>query len=121
MAKRPTTIDEYLDGISADKRATLNKVRKAIKAAAPGAVEGISYGIPAFRMDGRMLMWFGASTNHCSVYPGAYPIKALKDELAGYVVSKGTVRFPVNKPLPASLINKLVKARISEYAAKKKR
>jgi len=121
MPRKPSTIDEYLAGLTSDKRATLNTVRKAIKAAAPGAVEGVSYGIPAFRMNGRMLMWFGAATNHCSVYPGAYPIKALKEELAGYEVSKGTVRFPVDKPLPASLIRKLVKARISEYTVKKKR
>jgi uncharacterized protein YdhG (YjbR/CyaY superfamily) len=121
MAKRPSTIDEYLAGLTADKRAALSKVRRAIKGAAPGAVEGISYGIPAFRMNGRMLMWFGAATNHCSLYPGAHPITALKDELADYEISKGTVRFPIDKPPPASLIKKLVKARISEYAATKKR
>jgi uncharacterized protein YdhG (YjbR/CyaY superfamily) len=114
MAKKPASIDEYLDALSKDKRVTLSKVRRAIQSAAPDAEEGMSYGIPAFRLNGRMLMWFGASTNHCSVYPGAHPIKALKDQLAGYETSKGTVRFRVDKPLPAMLIKKLVKARISE-------
>ena len=107
---------EYLRRLSPEKRATLEKVRAAIKAAVPKALECISYGIPAFRLDGRIVAYYHAATNHCSFFPGAYPIAKLKDALAAYETSKGTVRFPVGKPLPAALVKKLVKARIEENA-----
>src|SRR6516225_7378463 len=109
------TIDDYLDALSADKRAALEKLRKVIKAAAPKAEECISYGLAAFRLDGRALVAFGASANHCSFFPmSSLTIAALKDDLANYDTSKGTIRFPADKPLPASLVRKLVKARIVE-------
>ncbi len=111
------TTTEYLRRLTPDKRATLEKVRAAIKTAAPKAEECISYGIPAFRLDGRILAYYHAATNHCSFFPGAHPVAKYKDELAGYETSKGTVRFPVGKPLPATLVKKLVKARIEENAA----
>ena len=111
------TTAEYLRRLTPEKRATLEKVRAAIKAAVPKALECISYGIPAFRLDGRIVAYFHAATNHCSFFPGAYPVARFKDQLAGYETSKGTVRFPVGKPLPATLVTKLVKARIEENAA----
>jgi len=111
---RVLTVREYLASLSADKRAALQKLRRAIKAAAPKAEECISYGIPAFRLDGRMLVWFGAATNHCSFYPGAFPIQAHKSELAAYRISKGTIRFTSEHPLSAALVSKLVKTRIAE-------
>jgi uncharacterized protein YdhG (YjbR/CyaY superfamily) len=111
---RPTTIDEYLEALPPEKRAALEKLRKAIRAAAPGAEECISYGMPAFRLDGRMLVWFGAASKHCAFYPGANPIAALADDLDGYDTSKGTIRFPPDEPLPAALVRKLVKTRIAE-------
>src|SRR5262245_45585393 len=114
MARKPQTIDEYLGELSDDKRSALQKLRLAIKAAAPRAEECISYQVPAFRLDGKMLVWFAAATKHCSFFPGAYPIAALKNELKAYSTSKGTVRFSPDKPLPASLVRKLVKARIAE-------
>lgn len=114
----PQTIDEYLAPLSNEKRATLEKLRKDIKSAAPKGEECISYQIPGFRLGGRLLVSFGAATNHCAFYPGAYPIEAHKDELKAYGTSKGTIRFPVDKPLPAALVKKLVKSRIAEYAAK---
>jgi uncharacterized protein YdhG (YjbR/CyaY superfamily) len=117
MATKPRTIDEYLAPLSSDKRAALQKLRKAIKAAAPEAEECISYQIPAFRLDGKMLVWFGAATNHCSFFPGARPIEVLKGELAGYKTSKRTIRFPATSPLPDTLVKKLVKARIAERAS----
>jgi len=117
MATKPRTIDEYLASLSSDKRAALQKLRKAIKAAAPKAEECISYQIPAFRLDGKMLVWFGAATNHCSFFPGARPIEVLKGELAGYKTSKGTIRFPAASPLPDTLVKKLVKVRIAERAS----
>lgn len=108
------TIDEYLAPLSAEKRAALEKLRKDIKSAAPGAIECISYQIPAFRLDGRMLVAFGAAAKHCAFYPGAHPVEAHKADLKAYDTSKGTIRFPADKPLPATLVRKLVKARIAE-------
>jgi uncharacterized protein YdhG (YjbR/CyaY superfamily) len=117
-AGKPKTVDDYFARLSSDQRAALNKLRRAIKSAAPKAEECISYQMPAFRLDGRILVWLGARSNHCSFYPGAFPIEAHKDELESYDTSKGTVRFPANKPLPATLVRKLVKARIAENAEK---
>lgn len=116
MAAKPQTIDEYLAPLSQEMRAALEKLRRAIKAAAPEAEECISYQLPSFRLGGRMLVAFGAATNHCAFYPGAYPIEACKDDLEVYHTSKGTIRFPADSPLPATLVRKLVKARIAERA-----
>lgn len=115
MTAKPTTIDGYLATLSEEKRTALTKLREAIHAAAPGAQECISYQVPAFRFEGRVLVWFGAATNHCSFYPGAHPISRFADELAGYSTSKGTIRFSAAEPLPAPLVRKLVKARIEEH------
>jgi uncharacterized protein YdhG (YjbR/CyaY superfamily) len=114
---KPKTIDEYLAAVSSDKRAALERLRKTIQAAAPRAEECISYQLPAFRLDGKVLVWFGAATNHCSFYPGAAPIAKHADELEGYQTSKGTIRFPANEPLPATLVKKLVRARIAERSS----
>lgn len=119
MRAKPRSIDQYLASLSAEKRAALERLRKTIKAAAPGAEECISYQLPAFRLDGRMLVWFGAASNHCAFYPGALPIETLKDELAAYDTSKGTIRFQADRPLPAALVRKLVKTRIAENTARK--
>ncbi len=121
MAGKPSTIDEYLAAVGGDKRAALEKLRKAIRGAAPQAEECISYQVPAFRLDGRMLVAFGAAANHCSFYPGSSPIKALEDELKNYDTSKGTIRFQADNPLPAALVRKLVKVRIGELAARRRR
>ena len=116
MSAKPQTIDEYLAPLSAEKRAALEKLRKAIKSAAPKAEECISYGVPAFRLGGRLLVAFGAAAKHCAFYPGAFPVKAHKAELEDYDTSKGTIRFQAESPLPATLVRKLVKARIAERA-----
>ena len=110
----PRTIDEYLAPLSKDKRAALEKLRAAIKSAAPDAEECISYQIPTFRLDGKMLVSFAAATNHCALYPGALPIEAHQEELARYDTSKGTIRFSPEKPLPATLVRKLVKTGIAQ-------
>lgn len=117
VRSKARTIDEYLAPLSREKRAALEKLRRDIRAAAPGATECISYEIPAFRLDGRMLVAFGAATKHCAFYPGSHPIEALEDELEDYDTSKGTIRFPADRPLSATLVRKLVKARIAQYAA----
>ena len=118
MSAKPETIDEYLAPLSSEKRAVLEKLRRAIKSAAPKAEECISYQLPAFRLGGRFLVAFGAAANHCAFYPGSFPVKAHKKELKAYYTGKGTIRFPVGSPLPATLVRKLVKTRIAEYAAK---
>ncbi len=119
MPVKPKTIDEYLAPLSKEKRAALQKLRRDIKSVAPKAEECISYGVPAFRLDGRMLVAFGAAANHCSFYPGALPIETHKAALKAYSTSKGTVRFPADTPLPVTLVRKLVKTRIAEYAGKR--
>lgn len=109
--------EAYFAKLSADKRATLEKVRKAIRAAAPNAEEGMSYGIPAF-IQGKPIAGYSASARHCSYFPMSGAITAqFEDELAKYEVSKGGFNFPIGKPPAAALIRKLVKARIAEIAA----
>lgn len=117
MSARPQTIDEYLAPLSNEKRAALEKLRRAIRSGAPKAEECISYQIPAFRLGGRLLVAFGAAANHCAFYPGAFPVAAHKSELKAYDTSKGTIRFQADSPLPATLVRKLVKTRIAEHAA----
>src|ERR1700720_2262409 len=112
-ASKPKTHDDYLAVVTADKQAALKKLRKAIKSAAPKAEECISYQLPAFRLNGKFLVAYGAATNHCAFYPGS-TVKALKDDLKGYDTSKGTIRFSADKPLPAALVAKLVRLRIEE-------
>lgn len=116
MATKPTvkTIDEYLAPLSPEKRSALEKLRKAIQAAAPDAEEYIGYGIPCFRMGGKLLVSFGAGKNHFAFYPGKHPIQAHLDELAPYEVNNSTIRFDPARPLPAALVRKLVKTRIAE-------
>ena len=115
MAAKPQTIDEYLAGVSADQRAALQRLRRAIQAAAPRAEEGISYGLAAFRLDGKPLVAFGATASHCAFYPmSGSTVAAHKADLAGYDTSKGTIRFTATKPLPVALVRKLVKARLAE-------
>jgi len=114
-SKKPLTHDDYLGNVPADQRAALQKLRKAIRAAAPRAEECISYGLPGFRLDGRVLCHYGSARKHCSFYPGA-TIGLFAKELAGYDTSKGTIRFPADEPLPAALVKKIVKARTAARA-----
>jgi uncharacterized protein YdhG (YjbR/CyaY superfamily) len=118
MSAKPQTIDEYLARVSPDKRAALETLRQAIKLAAPKVEECISYQLPAFRLDGRVLVFFGAATAHCAFYPGAFPIAAHADELKAYSTSKGTIRFQPDSPLPTALVRKLVKSRIAERGSR---
>jgi uncharacterized protein YdhG (YjbR/CyaY superfamily) len=114
-------VDEYLAGISEPARTTLNKVRAVIRSVAPPeATEGISYGIPMFKYKG-MLAGFAAFSDHCSLFPGAGPTVEFKNDLKNFQTSKGTIRFAPDKPLPATLLKKIVKSRIAENERKKGR
>jgi len=116
VPRTPQNIDEYLSTLGDEKRAALEKLRRAITSAVPRAEECISYGIPAFRLDGRVLVFFAAAKQHCSFFPGAHPIEALKAELKAYSLSKGTIRFQPDAPIPAALVRQLVKARVEQQA-----
>jgi uncharacterized protein YdhG (YjbR/CyaY superfamily) len=114
------TIDGYLAALSDDKRVALERLRETLRAVMPRAEECISYQMPAFRLDGKVIVWFGAGANHCAFYPGAV-VQDFADELQGYETSKGTIRFRPDESLPASLVRKLVKARQAQIAAPKRR
>ena len=119
--KVPNTVDEYLAAVPEPARTTLNEVRAVIRSVAPSeATEGISYGIPTFKYKG-MLASFAAFSDHCSLFPGAGPTIEFKNDLKNFQTSKGTIRFAPNKPLPTTLIKKLVKSRIAENQRKKGR
>ncbi len=118
----PKDINEYLAGVPEPARSTLNRVRAMIRFAAPAeATEAISYGMPAFKYKGPLIA-FAAFSNHCSLFPmSPSVIEAFKNELKGFETSKGTIRFPVDKPPSAALVKKLVKARLAEKKRKKQR
>ena len=117
----PKTAGEYLAAVPEPARSTLQKVRAAIRSAAPAeATEGISYGIPMFKHKG-VLMWYAAFADHCSLFPTAGVIASFKNELKGFRTSKGTIQFPVNKPLPAALLRKMVKVRLAQIEKGKRR
>ena len=117
---KPGTIDEYLAAVSADQRAALERLRKTIRSVVPKAQEGISYGLAAFRLNGRPLIAFGAAEHHCALYPmSSATVKAHRDELKRYDASTGTIRFQADKPLPVALVRKLVKARIADTRARR--
>ena len=116
----PKDIDEYLAGVPEPARSTLNKIRAVIRSAAPPeTTETISYRIPAFKYK-QVLIWFAAFSDHCSLFPTAAIVEAFKDELKEYSTSKGTIHFPLDKPLPATLVKRMVKARVAHIESKKR-
>ena len=117
----PKDVDEYLASVPEPARSTLNKMRATIRSAVPPeATEVISYRMPAFKHN-RVLVWFAAFSDHCSLFPTAAIIEKFKNELKPFSTSKGTIQFPTNKPLPMALIKKLVKARVAQNESKKRR
>ena len=117
----PKDVDEYLAGVPEPARSTLKKVRAAIRSVVPpGATETIGYRMPMFKYKG-MLVAFAAFSNHCSFFPTPSVIETFNNELKAYPTSKGTIQFPVEQHLPATLVKKMVKARIAQNEQKKKR
>ena len=117
---KPTTIDGYLAKVPEPQRSTLKKLRASIRAAAPRETrEVISYGIPAFRYK-QVLVWFAAFAKHCSFFPTAAVIAQFQSELKPYKVSKGTIQFAIDQPLPAALVKKMVRARVAQIESKPK-
>jgi uncharacterized protein YdhG (YjbR/CyaY superfamily) len=115
----PKNVDEYVAGVPEPARSALSKLRAAIRSAVPAeATETISYKIPAFRHN-KILVWFAAFSDHCSLFPTAAVIEAFQGELKGFSTSKGTVHFPTDKPLPTALIKKMVKKRVAQSKSKK--
>lgn len=122
--KQPTTIDEYIADFPRDVQPLLEKVRMAIRKAAPKATEKISYQMPTFVQEGN-LIHFAGYNHHIGLYPGSQPIEAFKDELTKYETSKGTIQLPLDKPIPVGLISKItkfcVKRNLERAAAKAKK
>jgi uncharacterized protein YdhG (YjbR/CyaY superfamily) len=117
----PTTVDDYFWRLSERARSVLTKMRAAIRSAVPrDATETISYRMPAFRRDG-VLVWYAAFADHCSLFPGGSVLEQFKHELTGFKTAKGTIQFPLDKPLPIALIKRIVKARVVERETKTRR
>jgi uncharacterized protein YdhG (YjbR/CyaY superfamily) len=119
---KPTNIDDYIAGFPRATRVALSRVRSTIRRAMPGAEEAISYGIPAFKLRGRCVLYFAGWKQHYSLYPSTDRlVAAFKDELAPYEVSgKGTIRFPLSEPVPVDLIAGIAKFRAKESAGREK-
>ena len=116
----PRDIDEYLAAVPADARAALERLRKLIQAAAPGASEAIGYQMPAFRYRGKLLVCFAAFKAHCSLFPmSSAVIRLHAADVKGFETDKGTIRFAADKPLPVAIVRKIIKARIAESEKRK--
>ena len=116
----PGSVDEYLARVPEPGCSTLGKIRAAIRSAAPPeATEVLSYRIPAFKYKS-VLVWYAAFSDHCSLFPTAAVMEAFKRDLKGFSTTKGTIHFPLDKPLPAALVKKLVRERVGQIESKKR-
>ena len=119
MRKRAATIDEYIGYYPKDVQRLLQQVRLAVAKAAPNAVETVSYSMPAFKENG-IIVWFAAFKSHIGFYPGASGIAHFKEELSKFKSAKGSVQFPIDKPLPLALVGRIVKFRVAEKMTSQK-
>ncbi|HTS45358.1 MAG TPA: DUF1801 domain-containing protein [Puia sp.] len=115
---KPESTDDYIASFPKEIQKILKQIRATIKKAAPGAEETISYAIPAFKLNGRMLIYFAGHTNHVGLYPAPRGIEAFKKELSQYAGGKGTVQFPFDKRMPLDLISRIVKFKVKENLEK---
>lgn len=120
MMKKPTDTDSYIAGFPKETQKLLQQVRTAIKQAAPKAEEVISYGMPAFKQNGKPLVYFAGYAQHIGFYPTGSGIAAFTKEIEKYKHSKGAVQFPLDKPIPVTLIKQMVKFKIAENLEKAK-
>jgi len=118
---KPANTDAYIASFPSDVQSKLQQMRATVKAVATDAVEVISYGLPAFKLQGAMLVWFAAHTQHIGLYPRASAIAAFADRLKDYKFAKGSIQFPFDQPLPLDLITDIVKFRVGEIAQKAKK
>ena len=117
----PTDVENYLAALPADQRSALEKLRTTIRTTAPDATETISYQMPTFKLRGRVLVYYAAFKDHCSLFPASEAVmEALGEELKPYYSVKGTLRFPADSPIPAALVRRIVRVRIEELAAGKR-
>lgn len=119
--EKPTTIPEYFSAFPAETQAIMQQVRETIKKAAPGAEELISYAMPAYKLNGRALVYFAGYKNHIGFYATPTGHEEFKKELSVYKQGKGSVQFPLDKPMPLDLIKRIVKFRVKENLEKKKK
>jgi uncharacterized protein YdhG (YjbR/CyaY superfamily) len=118
---RVRSVEDYVAQVPEPARTRLSQLRAAIRSSVPrGATEIISYRMPAFK-HGRVLVWYGAFTNHVSLFPGGAVLGRFEGDLADFTTRKGTVQFPLDRRLPIALIKRIVRARVAESAAAKKR
>lgn len=116
--KKYTTVAEYMQDIPAQTIERIDELQAAIKAAVPKAEEVISYNMPAYKLNGKVLVYFAAYAKHVGFYPTASPMEVFAEELSKYKTSKGAVQFPLDKKMPAALVKKIVKYRIQQEAAR---
>ena len=120
-SKKVENIDDYISDFSVETQKYLNEMRELIRKLAPDSVESISYAIPTFSLNGKYLVYFAGFKNHIGLYPTPVGIEAFKEELSNYKTGKGSVQFPLNKPLPIALITKIVKYQIEQNEIKTKK
>lgn len=117
-----TSVDEYIAALPEDRRAAIEGIRTAIRAAAPDATETIAYQMPAFRTDGQFLVSYAAFKVHYSLFPASDAVvEALGKDLRPYLAGKGTIRFPADKPIPTELVARIVRIRVTENATHRRR
>ncbi len=120
-SKKVENIDDYISDFSVETQKYLNEMRELIRKLAPDSVESISYAIPTFSLNGKYLVYFAGFKNHIGLYPTPVGMEAFKEELSNYKTGKGSVQFPLNKPLPIALITKIVKYQIEQNEIKTKK